>query len=75
MMSEDEKEKAIIAQQLEYLHNYRRLRIGSLIYGAFYGFLKMQTAQLQSEATPRTTVKYTSGYFNAALGGFSPYPA
>ena len=74
-MSEEEKEKAILAQQLEDLHNFRRLRIDCPVYGSFYGSLKMKTAQLLSEATPKTTVKYTSGYYNAALGGFSPYPA
>ena len=74
MMSEDKKEKAIIAQQLEDLHNIRRLRIGCPVYGSFYGLLKLQTAQLQSEATPKTTVKYSSGYYNAALGGLSPFP-
>ena len=74
-MTEDEKEKAIIAQQLEDLHNIRRLRIGCPVYGSFCGLLKLQTAQLQSEATPQTNVRYTSGYYNQKIGGFSPYPA
>lgn len=72
-MTEEEKEKAIIAQHLADLQHYRRLRIGCPVYGSFYGLLKLRTAQHLADAAPRTRYKYNCGYFDPRTGGFSPY--